>query len=139
VYFPLAALAIAGLVMSIDPRSFGRTCIYPPKSPRRTALPSFSPWRAGLKKAKRDSSLRRPTLSQERKRKKKSACSVRNDSGGCAERWTDGAWFDCAHHRPRAPIRKDGEVNSPLQLGMTVTGGGAVGQAEFSARDVKAA
>ena len=30
-------------------------------------------------KEKRDSSLRRPTLSQERKRKKKSACSVRND------------------------------------------------------------
>src|SRR5216684_5691513 len=28
---------------------------------------------------KRDFSLRRPTLSQERKRKKKSACSVRND------------------------------------------------------------
>src|SRR5216683_3493739 len=32
--------------------------------------------------------MRRPTLSQERKRKKKSACSVRNDSGGCAERRT---------------------------------------------------
>src|SRR5713101_2313358 len=31
------------------------------------------------KKEQRDSSLRRPTLSQERKRKKKSACSVRND------------------------------------------------------------
>jgi hypothetical protein len=33
-------------------------------------------------KEKRDSSLRRPTLSQERKRKKKSACSVRNDRRG---------------------------------------------------------
>jgi hypothetical protein len=31
---------------------------------------------------KKDFSLRRPTLSQERKRKKKSACSVRNDGGG---------------------------------------------------------
>jgi hypothetical protein len=29
-------------------------------------------------------SLRRPTLSQERKRKKKSACFVRNDRGGVA-------------------------------------------------------
>jgi len=32
-------------------------------------------------KAKRDFSLRRPTHSQERKRKRKSACSVRNDGG----------------------------------------------------------
>jgi len=30
---------------------------------------------------KRDFSLRRPTLSQERMRKKKSACFVRNDGG----------------------------------------------------------
>jgi hypothetical protein len=33
-------------------------------------------------KEKRDSSLRRPTHSQERMRKKKSACSVRNDGSG---------------------------------------------------------
>ncbi len=31
---------------------------------------------------RRDFSLRRPTFSQERKRKKKPGCSVRNDSGG---------------------------------------------------------
>jgi hypothetical protein len=36
-------------------------------------------------KRKRDFSLRKPTLSQERKGKKKSACSVRNDGGG---RWS---------------------------------------------------
>jgi hypothetical protein len=34
---------------------------------------------SGPRKRKRDFSLRRPTLSQERKRKKKSACFVRND------------------------------------------------------------
>ena len=33
----------------------------------------------GGEKRKRDFSLRRPTHSQERMRKKKSACSVRND------------------------------------------------------------
>jgi hypothetical protein len=38
---------------------------------------------------KRDSSLRRPTRSQEGTRKKKSACFARNDSGAC----------DCAQDR----------------------------------------
>jgi len=32
-------------------------------------------------KEKRDFSLRRPTFSRERKRRKKSACSIRNDGG----------------------------------------------------------
>ena len=35
-------------------------------------------------KEKRDSSLRRSTLSQERKRKKESVCSVRNDGARAA-------------------------------------------------------
>jgi hypothetical protein len=41
-----------------------------------------SAWYGKKEKRQRDFSLRRPTLSQERKRKKKSACSVRNDGGG---------------------------------------------------------
>ncbi len=45
-------------------------------------------------KRKRDFSLRRPTASQERKRKKKSACSVRNDGGGREARKNPPAAFD---------------------------------------------
>jgi len=44
------------------------------------------------RKEKRDSSLRRPTDSQERKQKKKSACSVRNDGG--AYRVGSGGFFE---------------------------------------------
>jgi len=46
-------------------------------------MPVFAAATVPGMKAQRDSSLRRPTFSQERKRKKKSACSARNDHGKC--------------------------------------------------------
>jgi len=48
---------------------------------------------------KRDFSLRRPTHSQERMRKKKLACSVRNDGGGVV-----------GHKKSACSVRNDGWV-----------------------------
>src|SRR5712692_7615364 len=68
---------------------------------RRVAMPKLVALRAAQGKRQRDFSLRRATLSQERKRKKKSPCSVRsrkiirdandaNDGGGEGARGIEG-------------------------------------------------
>src|SRR5713226_8614871 len=68
-------------------------------------LPSFSPWRAGVKKAKRDSShAQADRLARSRREEKASACSVRNDVVGVR---SDGRARQGVPYKER----KDGEVN----------------------------